>query len=189
MLCGLPIRRPPREQLIYERRNGRFVLQITGRPELSLPFGQDRLVPIFLATLAVRQQSQAIRFRSASQMLETFGMAKGGRQYRRLVAAFESSVSNRDRAQSDEIDNVVVLSDEFYEEFIANSQESIPLFGPAGLAGQLGCVEYSRPRRFRAMLELWLGVIRGLWPGCPAEVGGDRLIIDHGTAITPRPTR
>jgi hypothetical protein len=29
------------------------VLQ-TGHPEYGLPFGQDRIVPIFLATLAVR---------------------------------------------------------------------------------------------------------------------------------------
>jgi hypothetical protein len=28
-------------------------------------------------------------FRSAAQMLDTFGMAKGGKEYRRLVAAFE----------------------------------------------------------------------------------------------------
>jgi hypothetical protein len=54
-----------------------------------LPFGQDRLVPIFLATLAVRQQSQTIRFNSAAEMLDTFGMAKGGKEYRRLVGAFE----------------------------------------------------------------------------------------------------
>jgi Replication initiator protein A len=90
-LCcvGLPIRRPPRSSLVYERRNGLFTLQITGHPDFGLPFGQDRLVPIFLATLAVRQQSQIIRFKSAAQMLDTFGMAKGGKEYRRLVAAFE----------------------------------------------------------------------------------------------------
>jgi hypothetical protein len=40
-------------------------------------------------TLAVRQQSQTIRFKSAAQMLDTFGMARGGKEYRRLVAAFE----------------------------------------------------------------------------------------------------
>src|SRR5688572_5313845 len=38
--------------------------------------------PIFLATLAVRQQSQTIRFKSGSEMLETFGMQKGGKEYR-----------------------------------------------------------------------------------------------------------
>ena len=89
VLCGLPVRRPPQSHLIYERRNGFFTLQITGHPEFGLPFGQDRLVPIFLSTLAVRQQSQTIRFQSAAQMLDTFGMAKGGKEYRRLVAAFE----------------------------------------------------------------------------------------------------
>ena len=62
---------------------------MTAHPEYGLPFGQDRIVPIFLATLAVRQQSQTIRFRSAAEMLETFGLQKGGKQYRRLVAAFE----------------------------------------------------------------------------------------------------
>jgi len=89
VLCALPVRCPPRSTLVYERRNGLFTLQITGHPDFGLPFGQDRLVPIFLATLAVRQQSQTIRFRSAAQMLEIFGMAKGGKEYRRLVAAFE----------------------------------------------------------------------------------------------------
>lgn len=88
-LRGLPLRRPPAGQLLYERRNGNFVLQVTGHPEFGLPFGQDRLVPIFLATMAVRQQSKTIRFKSASVMLETFGMSKGRKEYRRLIAAFE----------------------------------------------------------------------------------------------------
>jgi len=89
VLCGLPLRRPPSGQLLFERRNGQFVLQVIGHPTYGLPFGQDRIVPIFLATLAVRQQSQTIRFRTAAEMLETFGMQKGGKQYRRLVEAFE----------------------------------------------------------------------------------------------------
>ena len=89
VLCGLPVRKPPEGEMLYERRNGDFVLQITGHPNYGLPFGQDRIVPIYLATLAVRQQSQTIRFRTAAEMLETFGMHKGGKEYRRLVAAFE----------------------------------------------------------------------------------------------------
>jgi len=89
VLCGLPVRRLPKDQLLYERRNGRFVLQVTGHPEYGVPFGQDRLVPIFLATLAVQQKSQTIRFRTAAEMLETFGMQTGGKEYRRLVGAFE----------------------------------------------------------------------------------------------------
>ena len=89
VLCGLPVRKPPPGETVYERRNGDFVLQVTGHPHYGLPFGQDRMVPIYLATLAVRQQSQTIRFRTAAEMLETFGMHKGGKEYRRLVAAFE----------------------------------------------------------------------------------------------------
>jgi hypothetical protein len=42
-----------------------------------------------MATIAVRQQAKTIRFKSASVMLETFSMSKGGKEYRRLVAAFE----------------------------------------------------------------------------------------------------
>jgi Plasmid encoded RepA protein len=89
VLCGLPIKKPKQGELLHERRNGKFLLQVTGHPSYGLPWGQDRLVPIFLATLAVRQQCQTIRFRSAAEMLDTFGMQQGGTQYRRLFAAFQ----------------------------------------------------------------------------------------------------
>jgi hypothetical protein len=89
VLCGLPVRRPPAGELLYERPNGQFTLQVAGHPEFGVPFGQDRIVPIFLATLAVHQKSQTIRLKTAAELLETFGMHKGGKEYRRLVAAFE----------------------------------------------------------------------------------------------------
>src|SRR5688572_876186 len=89
VLCGLPARKLRAGELLYTRRNGQFVLQVTGHPDFGVPFGQDRIVPIFLATLVVRQKSQTIRFKTAAEMLETFGMHKGGKEYRRLVAAFE----------------------------------------------------------------------------------------------------
>jgi hypothetical protein len=54
-----------------------------------LPWGQDRLVPIFLATQAIRRKSPQIVFESAAEMLQTFGMQQGGSQYRRLVASFQ----------------------------------------------------------------------------------------------------
>ncbi len=89
VLCGLPIKRPAKGALLHERRNGQFLLQVTGHPTYGVPWGQDRLVPIFLATLAVRQQKQTITFRSAAEMLDVFGMQQGGSQYRRLVGAFQ----------------------------------------------------------------------------------------------------
>jgi hypothetical protein len=243
VLCGLPIRRPHQSDLVYERRNGFFTLQITGHPDFGLPFGQDRLVPIFLSTLAVRQQSQTIRFKSAAQMLDTFDMAKGGKEYRRLVSAFErifgatiffSTDSTRGRARivqrsrfnflreaqiwydrnpaesdgAERFENVTVLSDEFYSEimnhpiptdidavkvlasapavldlfmwlayrcFLSKREERIPLFGTFGLTAQLGSVEYTRPRRFRAMLQQWLSTIHLVWPECPARICPDGL--------------
>jgi hypothetical protein len=89
VLCGLPIKRPPTGCLLHERRNGRYVLQVTGHPNYGLPWGQDRLVPLFLATLAVRQQSETIAFHSGAEMLDAFGMQQGGSQYRRLIEAFQ----------------------------------------------------------------------------------------------------
>jgi hypothetical protein len=252
ILCGLPIRRPPPDQLLFERRNGNFLLQITGHPEFGLPFGQDRLVLLFLATFAVRQKSQVVQFRSAAEMLDMFGMAKGGKEYRPIVAAFErifgatiffstrtaeakAMVIHRGRfnflreaeiwygrsGESTSTTNTITLSDEFYAEvachpipadleaikvlaaapalldlflwlsyrcFVSKGSESIPLFGPSGLTQQLGCVEYSRPSRFRAMLEQWLRTIRTLWPECPAMIScnGQALQLQRRTAVNLR---
>jgi hypothetical protein len=252
ILCGLPVRRPPKDQLLFERRNGHFKLQITGHPEFGLPFGQDRLVLLFLATMAVRQRSQVVRFRAAAEVLDFFGMSKGGKEYRRIVAAFErifgatiffstqthgsaATMIHRSRfnflreaeiwygrpADTAHRENTVTLSDEFYTEvaehpipsdleaikvlaaapalldlfmwlsyrcFTSKGPESIPLFGPCGLTQQLGCIEYSRPSRFRAMLEQWLRMIRNLWPECPATIScdGQMLQLHPQTSVNLR---
>lgn len=57
--------------------------------ETTVPFGQDRLVPIWVATLALRQKSRTVHFDSAAQMLEFFRLAKDGRYYRRMVQGFQ----------------------------------------------------------------------------------------------------
>jgi hypothetical protein len=89
VLCGLPVKQPAPGCLLHERRNGQFVLQVTEHPSYGLPWGQDRLVPIVLATLAIRQQSARITFSSAAEVLDTFGLRQGGSQYRRLVESFQ----------------------------------------------------------------------------------------------------
>jgi len=43
VLCGLPLRRPSADELVYTRRNGSFVLEVTAHPRFGLPYGQDRL--------------------------------------------------------------------------------------------------------------------------------------------------
>jgi len=123
-------------------------------------------------------------------------------------------------APSQHFENVIVLSEEFYQEilahpiptdleavkvlsgapavldlfmwlcyrcFVSKGEESIPLFGKYGLASQLGSVEYSRPRRFRAMLDQWLGVVRALGPECPVQItpDGQAVKIDHAPPVLP----
>lgn len=70
-----------------------------------------------------------------------------------------------------------------YRCFTAKGKEEIPLLGDFGLARQIGCVDYSRPRR--AMLEQWLGTIRAVWRECPARISacGSRLIVSHQVSI------
>jgi hypothetical protein len=89
VLCGLPLRRPVKNQLAYSRHSGKFFLQIIGHPEFGLPFGQDRLIPIWVATLALQQKSRSIRFESASQMLAFFGLQPDGFHYRRIIDGFK----------------------------------------------------------------------------------------------------
>jgi hypothetical protein len=89
VLCGLPLRRPPQDQLCYTRTNGKFFLEITAHPKLGLPYGQDRLVPIWAATLAVLQKNRTIRFNSPSQVLNYFELPKNGHHYKRIVHGFE----------------------------------------------------------------------------------------------------
>src|SRR5262249_60729251 len=78
VLCGLPVKCPLAGTLVHERRNGQFVLLVTGHPNYGLPWGQDRLVPLCLATLANRQRSRKITFASGAEMIDTFGLQNGG---------------------------------------------------------------------------------------------------------------
>ncbi|MGD0125408.1 MAG: replication protein RepA [Terriglobia bacterium] len=89
VLCGLPLRPLPADQLLYTRRNGKFFLQVLGHPQFGLPYGQDRLIPIWVATLAVRQRSRVVRFGAASEILDFFRLFKDGKRYRRLIEGFQ----------------------------------------------------------------------------------------------------
>ena len=254
VLCGLPIKCPPAGTLVHERRNSQFVLRVTGHPSYGLPWGQNRLVPLFLATLATRQRSRRITFASATEMLDTFGMQQGGSQYRRLVGAFQCifgatiffgtdarrSISrvvhearfhfmseariwySQDPVQQNlpgDCQNLIILTEEFYQEilehpiptdleaakalssspaaldlfnwlryrcFVAKGEERICLFGEFGLASQLGCGRYSRPRRFRERLEQCLTLVHVMWPECPARISpeGQYLLVNQTNALS-----
>jgi len=88
-IVAIPLRRPPSGQLVHARRNGRFSLKVTAHPRFGLPYGQDLLIPIWVATLAVKQNTRAIHFESAAQILEFFRLPKDGPHYRRMVEGFQ----------------------------------------------------------------------------------------------------
>jgi hypothetical protein len=89
ILCGLPIRQLPPGTLTYTRRNGRFYLEVVGHPQHGVPFGQDRLALLWLATSAVRQQNPEVRFESGAQILIEWGLPLNGKHYKRLGDAFK----------------------------------------------------------------------------------------------------
>jgi hypothetical protein len=49
-------------------------------------------------------------------------------------------------------------------------------------------VEYARPRKFREKLDEWLGVIKAMWPECPARItpDGQSLVIEPAAALSER---
>lgn len=89
LLCGLPIRRPPEDVLVHRRRNGRYFLEVCGHPDYGLPFGQDRLVPIWVATQAVRQGRREFTFGTGSEILSELGLPPDGPHYKRILAGFK----------------------------------------------------------------------------------------------------
>jgi hypothetical protein len=90
VLCGLPYKR--QKELKYERVNGTFTLKVVGDPDHGVPFGQDRLVPFWLATAfqaAGCPADNIIRFRSASDVLRAFQISPGGRELAMLKQRLE----------------------------------------------------------------------------------------------------
>jgi hypothetical protein len=70
----------------------------------------------------------------------------------------------------------------------ARELQRIPLFGPAGLASQLGVQEYARERKFRERVRLRLDLVRLYWQACPARIAknGAFLELESGIAVCPR---
>lgn len=109
MLCGIPVRRPHHHILEYTRQNGKFRLRVIGHPDYGLPFGQDRLLLIWIASMATWQKNRVIRFRSAATILETFNLPKDGRYYKRLIAGFQRIFYSTFYFASDDQDTEAVV--------------------------------------------------------------------------------
>jgi hypothetical protein len=49
IMCGIPLRRL--KESYYVRQSGPYTVELISSPLLGVPYGQDRLIPIFLASL------------------------------------------------------------------------------------------------------------------------------------------
>lgn len=79
----------------YKRRNGNIELEVIASQEHGVPYGQDRLIPIWLATayrLCGRPPNGVIRFRAIRDLIDAFNIpdaegnypALGGNDFARL---------------------------------------------------------------------------------------------------------
>lgn len=76
----------------YERRNGHYRFRLETGGNHSVPFGQDRLVPLWIATAfkaAGQPADNRIRFRSASDILAAFRIPVEGGATKLLTERFE----------------------------------------------------------------------------------------------------
>lgn len=88
VMCGLPFKRPKYGET-YRRQNGEYSLEIQGSQTFGLPYGQDRLIPIWLATAFFacgRPADNVIRFRCMKDILRAFDLnTDGGVTLSRLI--------------------------------------------------------------------------------------------------------
>jgi hypothetical protein len=232
-------------------------LEVTGQLSYGVPFGQDRLIPLWIATQAVRNQTRTVEFGSARQILSEWGLPENGAHYHRLAEGFRRIFAstiffgtslNAPRSEAwdcsrlhffermrlwfrpeeqarSEPANLVTLTEAFWEEIrthpvpvdadvvraLANNpgcldlytwltwrchqrrtEELVPLFGPSGLANQLGVQHYERERKFRELLRRWLELVLVYWPECPAMISTNGKHLELAPAIAlaakrPRP--
>jgi hypothetical protein len=90
VLCGLPYK--PTKEKEFVRQNGDLRLKVYGDPELGIPYGQDRLIPIWLASAFQASGKPAhnrIYFRSASDILRAFEIPIDGHEMQLLKERLE----------------------------------------------------------------------------------------------------
>lgn len=77
------------KETTWIRKNGNSSLTITVPEGSKIPYGIDRLIPIFLATKAVQTRQRTISFDSAAEVLKLFGLPTDGVSYKRLTEALD----------------------------------------------------------------------------------------------------
>ena len=147
-------------------QNGRFGLRVIGHPDYGLPFGQDRLLLIWITSLATWQKNRIIRFNSAATILETFELPKDGRYYRRLVEGFERIFYATFFFSSDQRDGECVVIERHSFRFVRDirlwyrqsSGDSPRTFPKTSL-----CCPRSSGKKFKTTLSRWISRLCVPW--------------------------
>lgn len=92
-LCPLPAQQLPKvnelvdgiikpvHQTYWERKAGKFSIELIGHKKYGIPFGQDIMLILFLAFEAKRQGSRVIRGNFYKNFIKMFDMEHGGKKY------------------------------------------------------------------------------------------------------------
>jgi hypothetical protein len=138
-----------------------------------MPYGQDRLIPIWNATLVHPWFHKGETEPRAPTSDDKVAV---------LSDAFYEGINANRIAVEREV--VALLSNspgtlDLYVRVVWKTWSlsahsvRIPLFTPGGLADQLGSIEYSADCFFRRKLSHWLGQVKKLWPDCPDQISRD----------------
>jgi hypothetical protein len=88
VMCGIPLRKL--KEPYYVRKSGPYTVELISSP-LGVPYGQDRLIPIFIATYFMAlgcPEDNTIRFLYARDILRLFDLPEDGKTYQRLKEGF-----------------------------------------------------------------------------------------------------
>jgi hypothetical protein len=146
-------------------------LEVVAHPDYGLPYGQDRLIPLWVATEAVRQKSRHLTFRWAADLLRAFGLPLDGIHYRRLAEGFKrvftstfyfGSQSESERSQSWNLQRI-----HFFDEAEIWCARN-PVQPAAGAVNALVLSERFWDEIRDHPIPVDLGVVRGIVnnPGC-----------------------
>jgi hypothetical protein len=165
IMCGLPLR--PLKGHYYKRRCGDYTVEVFGHPDYGVPYGQDRLLPIFFATYFVHlgcPEDNTIVFPSARSILRIFGLPLGGSYYQRLQASFrrlskaffsiESNLKQgKGRWKCTENIPLMAASRLWYEEGGEEGEEKAPVRPPSKLTNLNEYQERIAARAWKGEME------------------------------------
>lgn len=88
VLVGFPMTKPKlradRMDLLYQRSNGKFKIDIVSDPRFGVPFGQDQLFLLAVIDHALRSASRKVEIGSIYKILKELGMSTAGSQYKHI---------------------------------------------------------------------------------------------------------